>query len=173
MNIKIDKNVLLKGLQEVDKVVSSKPRLPILANVKISATSEGVKLETTNVDTTIVKLIPIEINNVQCVQIERIGSVLVNCKNLLGLVKNMNGNTVSVCESEGTDGVCIVKCGKTEHRLNLFNVSHYPDVEIFKHDDPIHIEKQLLKTIIRQTVFSAAKSENRPVLTGLNLRYEC
>ena len=66
----------------------------------------------------------------------------------------------------------MIKCGRSEYTLNGFDINQYPNIELIKNDDPIHMEKQLLKTIIRQTVFSTASSENRPLLTGVNFRYD-
>src|SRR5690554_8001280 len=50
--------------------------------------------------------------------------------------------------------------------------SDYPDIDFLSNDrEPLTIDSELLKTIIKETSYAASTSEKRPILTGVNLKY--
>lgn len=170
MKIKIDRHLLLTQLSYISKAIPSKTPLPALMGIKFVVSEEGLYLTTSDSDITINTFLPLEVNDTQVIQIDSIGSIIIPGKYFIEIIKKLNGDSIEISTFEGH--YVIIKCGRSEYTLNGLDVSEYPNIELIKHDNPIHLEKQLLKTIIRQTVFSTAHIENRPVLTGVNFRYD-
>ena len=170
MKIKIDRHLLLTQLSYISKAIPSKTPLPALMGIKFVVSEEGLYLTTSDSDITINTFLPLEVNDTQVIQIDSIGSIIIPGKYFIEIIKKLNGDIIEISTFEGH--YVIIKCGRSEYTLNGLDVSEYPNIELIKHDNPIHLEKQLLKTIIRQTVFSTAHIENRPVLTGVNFRYD-
>ena len=162
MKIKIDRHLLLTQLSYISKAIPSKTPLPALMGIKFVVSEEGLYLTTSDSDITINTFLPLEVNDTQVIQIDSIGSIIIPGKYFIEIIKKLNGDIIEISTFEGH--YVIIKCGRSEYTLNGLDVSEYPNIELIKHDNPIHLEKQLLKTIIRQTVFSTAHIENRPVL---------
>ncbi|CUO08390.1 DNA polymerase III subunit beta [Turicibacter sanguinis] len=170
MKIKVDRQLLLTQLSYISKAIPTKTPLPVLTGIKFVVAEEGLYLTTSDSDITINTFLPLEVNDTQVIQIDSVGSIIIPGKYFIEIIKKLNGDNIEISTFEGN--YVTIKCGRSEYTLNGFDVTQYPNIELIKHDNPIHLEKQLLKTIIRQTVFSTANSENRPVLTGVNFRYD-
>lgn len=170
MKIKVDRQLLLTQLSYISKALPNKTPLPVLTGIKFVVAEEGLYLTTSDSDITINTFLPLEVNDTQVIQIDAVGSIIIPGKYFIEIIKKLNGDNIEISTFEGN--YVTIKCGRSEYTLNGFDVAQYPNIELIKNDDPIHVEKQLLKTIIRQTVFSTANSENRPVLTGVNFRYD-
>ncbi|MGL4335911.1 MAG: DNA polymerase III subunit beta [Turicibacter sp.] len=170
MKIKVDRQLLLTQLSYISKALPNKTPLPVLTGIKFVVTEEGLYLTTSDSDITINTFLPLEVNDTQVIKIDSIGSIIIPGKYFIEIIKKLNGENIEISTFEGN--YITIKCGRSEYTLNGFDVNQYPNIELLKTGEPLHIDKQLLKTIIRQTVFSTATGENRPVLTGVNLRYE-
>lgn len=170
MKIKVDRQLLLTHLSYISKAIPTKTPLTVLTGIKFVVAEEGLYLTASDSDITINTFLPLEVNEIQVIQIDSIGSSIIPGKYFIEIIKKLTGDVIEISTFE--ENYITIKCGRSEYTLNGFDVTQYPNIELIKHDNPIHLEKQLLKTIIRQTVFSTANNENRPVLTGVNFRYD-
>ena len=170
MKIKIDRQLLLTQLSHISRALPSKTPLTVLMGIKFVVTQEGLHLTSSDSDITINTFLPLEVNDTQVIKIDSVGSIVIPGKYFIEIIKKLTGDTIELSTFE--NNYITIKCGRSEYTLNGFDVTQYPNIELLKASEPLHIEKQLLKTIIRQTVFSTATGENRPVLTGINFRYE-
>ena len=66
----------------------------------------------------------------------------------------------------------IIRSGKAEYKLNGLNAEDYPQLPQMEEQHMYSMPIDLLKNIIRQTIFAVSTSETRPVLTGVNWRIE-
>ena len=66
----------------------------------------------------------------------------------------------------------IIRSGKAEFNLNGQDHDEYPHLPQISEDHVFSIPTDLLKTLIRQTVFAVSTSETRPILTGVNWQIE-
>lgn len=170
MKFKIDRKLLLKQLSYVDKAIPTKTPLPVLTGIKFVVAEEGLYLTTSDSDITINTFLPLEVNDTQVIQIDSVGSIVIPGKKLIKIIKKHKNYIVEFSTIENSR--VMIKFGKSEYILNAFDASQYPNIDLIKSDESFRLEKDLLKTIIHQTVFAVAKSENRPVLTGVNFRYD-
>ena len=170
MKLKVDRQLLLNQLSYISKAIPSKTPLPVLTGIKFVVKEEGLYLTGSDSDITINTFLPLESEDTQVIQIDEVGAIVIPGKYFIEIIKKLNGDMIEISTFEGN--YITIKCGRSEYTLNGFDVNQYPNIELIQNEAAIHMEKQLLKTIIRQTVFSVATNENRPVLTGVNFRYD-
>ncbi|MFP3916583.1 DNA polymerase III subunit beta [Lysinibacillus telephonicus] len=166
MKFDIMRDRLLDGLNDVMKAVSSKTTIPILTGIKIDVTNEGVTLTGSDADITIQTFIPVEENGDQLINISETGSIVLQARMFNEIVRKLPTNDVEIEVSNGLQ--THIRSGKSEFHLIGSDASEYPLLPEVSTDRQFSIPADLLKSIIRETVFAVATSESRPVLTGVN-----
>ena len=166
MKFEIMRDHLLAGLNDVMKAVSSKTTVPILTGIKIDVTNEGVSLTGSDQDITIQTFIPAEENGEQIMTITTTGSIVLQARMFNEIVRKLPTNEVEI---EVTNGFATyIRSGKSEFHLIGQDAIEYPLLPEVSAEEQFTIPADLLKSIIRETVFAVATSESRPVLTGVN-----
>ena len=170
MKFDILRDRLLDGLNDVMKAVSSKTTIPILTGIKIDVTNEGISLTGSDADITIQTFIPVEENGQQIINITQTGSIVLQARMFNEIIRKLPTNEVEI---EITNGFAtIIRSGKSEFNLIGLDSTEYPQLPEVAADKQFAIPADLLKSIIRETVFAVATSESRPVLTGVNWKVE-
>ena len=166
MKFEIMRDHLLASLNDVMKAVSSKTTVPILTGIKIDVTNEGVSLTGSDQDITIQTFIPEEENGEQVMTITATGSIVLQARMFNEIVRKLPTNEVEI---EVTNGFATyIRSGKSEFHLIGQDAIEYPLLPEVSDEEQFTIPADLLKSIIRETVFAVATSESRPVLTGVN-----
>ena len=166
MKFEIMRDHLLASLNDVMKAVSSKTTVPILTGIKIDVTNEGVSLTGSDQDITIQTFIPAEENGEQIMTITATGSIVLQARMFNEIVRKLPTNEVEI---EVTNGFATyIRSGKSEFHLIGQDAIEYPLLPEVSAEEQFTIPADLLKSIIRETVFAVATSESRPVLTGVN-----
>ncbi|RUL49470.1 MULTISPECIES: DNA polymerase III subunit beta [Lysinibacillus] len=166
MKFDIMRDRLLDGLNDVMKAVSSKTTIPILTGIKIDVTNEGLTLTGSDADITIQTFIPIEEDGNQLINISNTGSIVLQARMFNEIVRKLPTNDVEIEVSNGLQ--THIRSGKSEFHLIGSDASEYPLLPEVSTNQQFTIAADLLKSIIRETVFAVATSESRPVLTGVN-----
>ena len=81
MKFRIAKEAFLDGLQQVQHVVSSRTTLPILSNVLIEASDEGLRFTTTDLD--------VGVSGVAVAEILKPGATTLPVKRLVNIVREL------------------------------------------------------------------------------------
>ncbi|MED3663735.1 DNA polymerase III subunit beta [Geobacillus stearothermophilus] len=170
MNISIDREALTRSVQDVMKAVSTRTTIPILTGIKLTATSLGVTLTGSDSDISIESFIPLEKEGRLLVDVKRPGSIVLQARFFAEIVKKLPQQTVEI-ETED-NFLTVIRSGHSEFRLNGLNADEYPRLPQIEEENVFQIPADLLKTIIRQTVFAVSTSETRPILTGVNWKVE-
>lgn len=166
MKFEIKRDYLLAGLNDVMKAVSSKTTVPILTGIKIDVTNEGVSLTGSDQDITIQTFIPTEENGEQIMTITTTGSIVLQARMFNEIVRKLPTNEVEIDVTNGF--ATYIRSGKSEFHLIGQDAVEYPLLPEVSAEEQFTIPADLLKSIIRETVFAVATSESRPVLTGVN-----
>lgn len=167
MKFEIMRDRLIDGLNNVMKAVSSKTTTPILTGIKIDTTTEGITLTGSDADITIQTFIPAEENGEQLMTIETTGSIVLQARMFNEIVRKLPTNEVEI--EVGSNLATTIRSGKSEFNLMALDASEYPLLPEVSADRQFELPADLLKSMIRETVFAVATSESRPVLTGVNL----
>ncbi|MFC0296052.1 DNA polymerase III subunit beta [Geobacillus jurassicus] len=170
MNISIDREALAKSVQDVMKAVSTRTTIPILTGIKLTATALGVTLTGSDSDISIESFIPLEKEGKLLVDVKKPGSIVLQARFFAEIVKKLPQQTVEI-ETED-NFLTIIRSGHSEFRLNGLNADEYPRLPQIEEENMFQIPADLLKAVIRQTVFAVSTSETRPILTGVNWKVE-
>lgn len=170
MKFTILKDHLTNALNDVLKAVNTKTTMPILTGVKIEVTNGGVNLTGSDSDVTIQTFIPTEIDATEIVEIEQTGAVVLQARMLNEIVRKLPTNKVEI---ELADGVqTYIRSGKSVFHLIATDATEYPLLPELSQDNQFTVPANILKAIIRKTVFAVALTESRPVLTGVSWQIE-
>jgi DNA polymerase III subunit beta len=170
MKIIIDREALVQSVQDVMKAVSPRTTIPILTGIKITATSQGVTLTGSDSDISIESFIPTEEEDKVLVEVIETGSIVLQARFFSEIVKKLPQNTIEI--EVQPNFLTVIRSGKAEFSLNGLDAEEYPRLPQIEEENVFKIPTDLLKTIIRQTVFAVSTSETRPILTGVNWRVE-
>ncbi|MBT2638696.1 MULTISPECIES: DNA polymerase III subunit beta [unclassified Bacillus (in: firmicutes)] len=170
MRFIIQRDSLLQSVQDVMKAVTSRTTIPILTGIKIVANEEGVTLTGSDSDISIESFIPKEENGDEIVEIKQPGSIVLQARFFSEIVKKLPTDSVEIDVHNNLQ--TIIRSGKSEFNLNGLDAEEYPHLPQISEEHVFKIPTDLLKGLIRQTVFSVSTSETRPILTGVNWKVE-
>jgi len=164
MIFNVDRDVLLNQLLIIQKGLPSKTPLPILYAVKFEVNEDHILLTSSNTDVAIQVLI-----DDHSLNIKEIGKVAIPGKYLIEIIRKVNSQKIEFALIE--DRLVVIKADRSEFKLRLMDVDDYPEIDFLDLDDPVVLDSQLIKTIIKETNYATATSEKRPILTGVNFKY--
>lgn len=165
MTFSINRDTLLNNLIIMQKGLPNRTPLPILTNIKFEVRQDHIILTTSNHDIAIQLMVDGE-----DLSIDKTGIVTIPGKYLIDIVRKVTSNRMEFTLIE--DRIIVIKADRSEFKLRLMDASDYPEVDFLDGTtEPLIIDSELLKTIIRETSYASALSEKRPILTGVNFKY--
>ncbi|CEG29493.1 DNA polymerase III subunit beta [Bacillus sp. B-jedd] len=170
MKFSIQRDHLVQSVNDVMKAVPSRTTIPILTGIKIVAGAEGVTLTGSDSDISIESFIPKEENGDEIVEIKQTGAIVLQAKFFSEIVRKLPTDTVEIEVHNHLQTV--IRSGKSEFNLNGIEAEEYPHLPQIEEKNKFRIPADLLKAMIRQTVFAVSVSETRPILTGVNWKAE-
>lgn len=170
MKFSIQRDYLVQSVQDVLKAVSTRTTIPILTGIKIVANQDGVTLTGSDSDISIESFIPIEEDGDEIVEIFTPGSIILQARYFSEIVKKLPLDTVEI--EVQNQFLTVIKSGKSEFNLNGLDAEEYPQLPQIEEENAFRIPADLLKNIIRHTVFAVSTSETRPIFTGVNWKIE-
>ncbi|UFT99428.1 DNA polymerase III subunit beta [Radiobacillus kanasensis] len=170
MKFVIQRDQLMNSVQDVMKAISSRTTIPILSGIKIEVSHEGIKLTGSDSDISIESFIPVEENGMIHVEQIEPGSIVLQAKYFPEIVRKLPQKTVEI-ESDANLQVTI-RSGSAEFHLNGLDAEEYPQLPQLHTENSFEIASDLLKGLIKQTVFAVSTIETRPILTGVNMSIE-
>jgi len=164
MKLTIKKDLLLDALNKVSKAISTKNLIPVLAGIKFELKKKKLTLTASDNDITIQT--SIESNSEEDFTIEREGSIIIQGKYILDIVRKLPDKYINI---EVVDELKIlIYTENSEFNLNGISESEYPNIGLEESKKKINISVGTLKNIVNQTAFASSNEESKPVLTGIN-----
>ncbi|WP_096202880.1 DNA polymerase III subunit beta [Bacillus sp. FJAT-45350] len=170
MHFVINRDQFVHSVQHVSKAVSSRTTIPILTGIKIVADKDGVTLTGSDSNISIESFIPAEEEDKELVKIMEPGSIVLQAKFFTEIVKKLPGDQIEVVVQD--QFATTLRSGSAVFNLNGLDPEEYPRLPQIEEQNIIRVPQDLLKNMIRQTVFAVSTQETRPVLTGVNLEIE-
>ncbi|OZI12442.1 DNA polymerase III subunit beta [Bacillaceae bacterium SAS-127] len=170
MKFSIQKDRFAQSVQDVLKAISSRTTIPILTGIKIDAGTEGIKLTGSDSDISIESFIPKEEEEIILADIQQTGSVVLNARFFNEIVKKLPSDTIEIEVLSSFQTV--IRSGQAEFNLNGLDPEEYPHLPQIEEEEVFKLPTDLLKAMVRQTVFAVSTSETRPILTGVNWQVE-
>lgn len=169
MKFIIQRDKLITSVQEVMKAISPRTAIPILTGMKIEAKTSGITLTGSDSDISIQSFIPAEEDGIVNVEDIETGSIILQARYFPDIVRKLPEKTVEITADENLK--VTVRSGKAEFNLNGQDAEEYPQLPMLQMDESLELPTDLLKSLIKQTVFAVSTMETRPILTGVKLNF--
>jgi DNA polymerase-3 subunit beta len=151
------------GLGVVGRAVAARTTLPITNNVLLATESSRLKLAATNLEMAISCWIG--------AKVEEEGSITVPARLLSDFVSSLPNDKVNISLSPQTKTLGM-KCARFEARISGVDAKDFPPIPRVEGGISTKVEVEALRQGISQVVFAAATEESRPVLTGVDAKFE-
>ncbi len=158
MEVKLSKDILLKGIQTVQNAVSQKSGLPVLANILFEASKDKIKLAATDLEIGI-------ISKLSNVEIQEEGAISIPAKKINDIVKELPNKEIHVSAKKNNQ--IVIKCDKSTFKIMGLPKDEFPKVPEISNKNVLTIPQKLLKSILNLTSFAVSKDESRYILTGI------
>ncbi len=174
MKITISRNDLWKGIETVLDVVPSKPALPVLSNLCMIASKDGLYLSATDLDLSVTTFIQ--------AKVESTGSITVPARTFADIAREWPETNLSIIVDN--DRLQLFgNLGDSKNGEGVYNLSGMPTDEFPKtptkidgltlslqENTPLNSSKFL--EMINKTAFAVSKDDTRPVLNGVYWKIE-
>ncbi len=158
MRVTCRPSVLGQALQVVSRAISSRTTLPILNNILIETTPEGLALSATNLEIGIRKLVPAE------VAME--GSTTAPARLLTDFVGTLPDEDLEMTLDGATQQLSL-RCARFDTHIKCIEAEEFPPGPRPDEGDRLQVPLEELIKAVEQTQMAASTDEARPVLTGV------
>lgn len=153
-----------RGLAIVSRAVGGRTTLPVLNNVLLATDGERLKLSATNLE--------IGITTWVAARVEAPGELTVPARLLADFVNSLPAGQQIILEANDRSGSVHLHCARYDANMKGIDAAEFPPIPAADDRPTIKLSASLLKEMISQVAFSAARDESRPALTGVNLRVD-
>jgi DNA polymerase III subunit beta len=162
LKVTCDRDELVAKLATVSRVVSTRGSVQVLSGVLLRPADGGLELAATDME--------LSLRTTLTASVEGDSSVVVPGKLLVDLARLLPAADVTI-EYRPEDGVVHVSSGSYSSKLNVFSAEDFPRLPSVDPAPHTIATASLLETVDR-VARSASKDESRPVLTGIQVRFE-
>lgn len=149
---------MLKSLGHVHRVVERRNTIPILSNVLLSASGDGLQLKATDLDLEVTEITPADIGQK--------GATTLPAHTLYEIVRKLpDGAQVSL--EAGENGQLQLRSGRSRFNLQSLPESDFPDLATGDLTHAFKIAAPELKRLIDKTQFAISSEETRYYLNGV------
>jgi DNA polymerase III subunit beta len=167
MKVICNRGALLDALIVAGNVVAARTPKPVLQCVKLTAENDRLTVAATDLE------VAIRYSDSQ-VQVEQAGEVLVPADKLRDIVRESNDDTVAIevaTEKDGGGGAggtfAHIRGQDSHFKIFTQKASDFPPIPDFEGEANFEITGGLLKRLIGQTLFAAAKETQRYAINGV------
>jgi DNA polymerase-3 subunit beta len=157
MKFAIDREELQRGLARIQGIVERRGTLPILANVLMQASSDGITLAATDLEVGVVATYKADVAEE--------GKITLGARKLYEIVRELEATPVEIKVEEG--GRVIVECGPARFSLLTIAAEEYPSLPTAEGATFVPLESVLLAEMIDRTLYAASSDETRYNLNGI------
>ena len=157
MKFTITREKLQEGLLSVAAAVPSKTTLPVLSNILVEASGDGIRLSGTDLDIAVSTTVPAEVDTE--------GALTLPAKKLVEIVRELPSAAIRVTGA-GEQRVNL-ECGRSKFKLLGIPRDEFPNFPPVKFDTPWRVTSGDLQKLIGHVAFAASTEESRPILNGV------
>ncbi|MBI4610944.1 MAG: DNA polymerase III subunit beta [Candidatus Rokubacteria bacterium] len=157
MEVRVDRDAFLRGLQMVQNIVEPRQTLPILANVLLEADGESIRLTATDLQVGARVSVP--------ATVAAKGAITLSARKLLEIVKELPTAELSIKLQE--NAWVGLRCGGAAYRLVGLPSGDFPQVEPGLDLGWATLDGKLLREMLAQSSFAVSHDEGRYALNGV------
>ena len=156
MKFNCDKNLLCETINNVSLAVASKSSIISLEGILMRCENNILTLTGYNLELGIIKSIP--------VQSEENGEIVLTASLLSNIVNKMPSGQISF---ESNDKLLtVIRCNDAEFTILGLSSEDYPEIPLISDDRSFAISQEIFKSVVGQTLFAVAQSNQNPIYTG-------
>ena len=156
MKIICYKDKLLKALNSVVRGVAVKTTKPVLEGILIRTNDNEIKLTTSDLEIGIEYIMDCEV-------IEH-GATVVNAIMFSEIIRRLPDTEINITLNE--KNLLEIECEGSLYKLATMNPDEFPELPKIDIENSIELEQNVLKNMIKKTLFAVSNEENRPIFTG-------
>ena len=157
MELTIQRNDLIEGLQKSQSVAEKRSSMPVLSNVLLEARDQQLHLTATNLEVSFTGSHPADI--------VKEGAVTIQARKFYEIVKELPFPEVRITEKE--NHWVNITSGSTEYNLVGLPADEFPQVTKYEEVTWAEMDAPLLKEMIDKTIFAVSTEETRYNLSGI------
>ena len=174
MRLSVNQSSLAKALSIVNLAVSNRTTMPILGNVLLDATGDGLRLAATNRE--------IGINCWIAADVEESGSTTIPARLLSEFINSLPNERVNMALQQPMEMLRLT-CAKHSANIKGINAFEFPLIPSYQPEstdtdapvvagDVYTVAPNALAALIDSVTFAASQDENRPTLTGVETTFD-
>ncbi len=156
MEFTVRQPALLKELDVLQGVVERKNTVPVLANVLLSATAEGLEVMATDLE--------VSVRSRGQAAVRKDGGVSVSAKKLYEIVRLLPDSDVTVKADD--DHWVTVVCDRSRFRIMGLGKEDFPTLPVPGKSSKVRIPGALLRALVEKVVFAVTSDDTRFALNG-------
>ena len=158
MEVQVDRDAFLRGLQMVHNIVEPRQASPQLANVLLETEgAEGVRLTATDLEVGARVSVPAKVGHD--------GAVTISARKLMEIVKELPSATVAMKVQE--NAWVALRCAGASYKLVGLAAEDFPSVAENGTPAWTTIDGKMLRDMLGQTTFAISHDESRYALNGV------
>jgi DNA polymerase-3 subunit beta len=163
MKISCAKDQLATAVQTVQKAIASKNTMPILTGVYLSASDGKLELQANDYE--------IGISCIIDAVVDEPGAIVLSGRYFQELVRKLPGDTVEIF-TDHVDKTIQINSKSAQFNLLSLPAEEFPVLKQLPSSNKFVVKDNVLKELIKRTVFACATDEARPIFTGCYLTTE-
>ena len=157
MEVTLNRDAFLKGLQMVQNIVEPRQTLPILANVLLETDGDTVRLTATDLEVGARVSVPARVAGK--------GAITVSARKLAEIVKELPAADLALRVQDNAS--VALKCGTASYKLVGMAPDDFPPVVPAEKATWLKIDGKTLREMLAQTSFAVSHDETRYALNGV------
>ncbi|WBU53265.1 DNA polymerase III subunit beta [Paracoccus sp. SCSIO 75233] len=159
MKFSIERADLVKAVAQAQSVVERRHTIPILANVQIEATPDGVSFRATDLDTEVVDRAP--------AQVERPGATTVSAQMLNEISRKLPDGALVTIAVDGASERLNVQAGRSNFTLATLPTEDFPVMANSEYTANFAAPATVLRRLFDKSKFAISNEETRYYLNGV------
>lgn len=163
MKITCTKEMLTHAVQTVQKAIATKTPMPILTGIYLSAKDNHLELQATNYE--------IGISCTIDATVEEPGDIVLSGRYFQELVRKLPGDMIEIASSL-EDRTIKITSNQAQFNLLSLPAEEFPVLNSPTSDTILTVKDNILRELIKKTVFACANDESKPIFTGALLEVD-
>ena len=160
MRVTIPQPQLLKGLLTIERVISERSTLPILANVLVETSQSQLTLTATDLDVGVQCRFPLT-------DVVEPGAITLPARRLTGIVRELPSDALRLEAKKNHTG--LIECGASRFRIPGLPPEDFPTLPVVSSEQPTALPQAQLKAALELTAHAMSAEEARFILNGMLL----
>lgn len=158
MRLRFAREPFRDAFQVAATLASQRTTKPVLQNVKVETSEEGVVLSGTDLE------VAVRLSLVEGVEVLEKGQILLPASRMAGILRESPGDELEI---ETVENACQIKGKDSVFKILVEDPEQFPALPTMETEDALQIEAASLKAMVRKTAFATARESTRYALNGI------